>query len=67
MGSNNVFIKSVSKMFDNAIKALGVEKGLANQIKSCNSTHTIRFGVKLTDGIKVLLVGELFIQNILNL
>ena len=48
MGSNNVFIKSVSKMFDNAIQTLGVEKGLANQIKSCNSTHTIRFGVKLT-------------------
>jgi len=53
MGSNNLFIKSVSKMFDNAIKALNVEKGLANQIKSCNSTHTIRFGVKLSDGIKV--------------
>ena len=53
MGSNNLFIKSVSKMFDNAIKALDVEKGLANQIKSCNSTHTIRFGVKLSDGIKV--------------
>ena len=53
MGSNNLFIKSVTKMFDNAIKALDVEKGLANQIKSCNSTHTIRFGVKLSDGIKV--------------
>ena len=48
MGSNNLFIKSVSKMFDNAIKTLDVEKGLANQIKSCNSTHTIRFGVKLS-------------------
>ena len=53
MGSNNLFIKSVSKMFDNAIKTLDVEKGLANQIKSCNSTHTIRFGVKLSKGIKV--------------
>ena len=53
MGSNNLFIKSVSKMFDNAIKTLDVEKGLANQIKSCNSTHTIRFGVKLSTGIKV--------------
>ena len=53
MGSNNLFIKSVSKMFDNAIKTLDVEKGLANQIKSCNSTHTIRFGVKLSEGIKV--------------
>ena len=27
-------------------------RGLANQIKSCNSTHTIRFGVKLDSGIK---------------
>ena len=53
MGSNNLLIKSVSKMFDNAIKTLDVEKGLANQIKSCNSTHTIRFGVKLSKGIKV--------------
>lgn len=53
MGSNNLFIKSVTKMFDNAINVLDVEKGLANQIKSCNSTHTIRFGVKLTEGIKV--------------
>ena len=53
MGSNNLFIKSVSKMFDKAIDNLNVEKGLANQIKSCNSTHTIRFGVKLTNGIKV--------------
>ena len=39
MGSNNVFIKSVSKMFDNAIQTLGVEKGLANQIKSVSYTH----------------------------
>ena len=53
LGSNNLFIKSVSKMFDNAIRTLDVEKGLANQIKSCNSTHTIRFGVKLSGGIKV--------------
>ena len=35
-------------MFDDAIKTLDVEKGLANQIKSYNSTHTIRFGVKLS-------------------
>ena len=53
LGSNNLFIKSVSKMFDNAIRTLDVEKGLANQIKSCISTHTISFGVKLSGGIKV--------------
>ena len=34
LGSNNLFIKSVSKMFDNAIRTLDVEKGLANQSKS---------------------------------
>ena len=53
MGADNLFLKSVSKMFDDAIEILGVEPGLAKQIKSCNSTHTIRFGVKLQKGIKV--------------
>ena len=53
MGADNLFLKSVSKMFDDAIEILGVEPGLAKQIKSCNSTHTIRFGVKLRKGIKV--------------
>ena len=53
MSSDNLFLKSFSKMFDNAIEILDVDKGLANQIKSCNSTHTIRFGVKLDRGIKV--------------
>ena len=52
MGSdNNVFLKSISKMFDDAVKILGVKRGLANQIKSCNSTHSIRCGVKLESGI----------------
>lgn len=53
MGADNLFLKSVSKMFDDAVEILGVEPGLAKQIKSCNSTHTIRFGVKLRKGIKV--------------
>ena len=53
MGADNLFLKSVSKMFDDAVEILGVEPGLAKQIKSCNSTHTIRFGVKLKKGIKV--------------
>lgn len=53
MGADNLFLKSVSKMFDDAVEILGVEQGLAKQIKSCNSTHTIRFGVKLKKGIKV--------------
>ena len=53
MGADNLFLKSVSKMFDDAVEILGVEPGLAKQIKSCNSTHTIIFGVKLKKGIKV--------------
>ena len=53
MGADNLFLKSVSKMFDDAVEILGVKPGLAKQIKSCNSTHTIRFGVKLKKGIKV--------------
>ncbi|MFL2487959.1 MAG: Glu/Leu/Phe/Val family dehydrogenase [Gammaproteobacteria bacterium] len=53
MGADNLFLKSVTKMFDDAVDILGVEPGLAKQIKSCNSTHTIRFGVKLSKGIKV--------------
>ena len=53
MGADNLFLKSVTKMFDDAVDILGVEAGLAKQIKSCNSTHTIRFGVKLSKGIKV--------------
>ena len=53
MSSDNLFLKSISKMFNNAIEILDIDEGLANQIKSCNSTHTIRFGVKLDKGIKV--------------
>ena len=53
MGKDNLFLKSVTKMFDDAVEILDVEPGLAKQIKSCNSTHTIRFGVKLNKGIKV--------------
>ena len=53
MSADNLFLKSISKMFNNAIEILDIDKGLANQIKSCNSTHTIRFGVKLDKGIKV--------------
>ena len=53
MSSDNLFLKSISKMYNNAIEILDIDEGLANQIKSCNSTHTIRFGVKLDKGIKV--------------
>jgi len=53
MGANNLFLKSITKMFDNAVDILGIEPGLAKQIRSCNNTYTVRFGVKLKKGIEV--------------
>ena len=50
MGANNLFLKSITKMFDNAVDILGIEPGLAKQIRSCNNTYTVRFGVKLKKG-----------------
>ena len=61
-----IYFKKCSKMFDDAVEILGVEPGLAKQIKSCNSTHTIRFGVKLKKGIRSLLDGDLYTLNILS-
>ena len=52
MGANNLFLKSITKMFDNAVDILGIESGLSQQIRSCNNTYTIRFGVKLKKGNK---------------
>jgi len=53
MGSNNLFLKSITKMFDNAVEILDIDKGLAKQIRSCNNTYTVRFGVKLKKGVEV--------------
>ena len=53
MGKAKLFLNSISNMFDVALEEMQVETGLAKQIKSCNSTHTIRFGVKLKKGIQV--------------
>ena len=53
MGANNLFLKSITKMFDNAVDILGIESGLSQQIRSCNNTYTVRFGVKLKKGVEV--------------
>lgn len=41
------FRESVNLMFDKAISLMDISEGVANKIKVCNSTYTVRFGVKL--------------------
>jgi len=41
------FRESVNMMFDKAISLIDISPGLAQKIKVCNSTYTVRFGVKL--------------------
>lgn len=41
------FRKSVDILFDRAVRQMNISQGLANKIKVCNSTYTVRFGVKL--------------------
>jgi glutamate dehydrogenase (NAD(P)+) len=41
------FRQSVNMMFDRAAAHLPISEGLKHKIKVCNSTYTVRFGVKL--------------------
>lgn len=41
------FRESVNLMFDKAVGLMDISEGVANKIKVCNSTYTVRFGVKL--------------------
>ena len=45
------FRESVNIMFDKAISLIDISPGLAQKIKVCNSTYTVRFGVKLRGDI----------------
>ncbi len=47
--SNNdeSFLSSVEKMFDQAAELVGIPDDLHHKIKVCNSTYTVRFGVRL--------------------
>jgi glutamate dehydrogenase (NAD(P)+) len=45
------FRESVNLMFDKAISLMDISEGVANKIKVCNSTYTVRFGVKLRGDI----------------
>jgi glutamate dehydrogenase (NAD(P)+) len=41
------FLTSVERFIDNAAPFLSLPEGLAERITQCNSTYTVRFGVKL--------------------
>ncbi|MEM9357717.1 MAG: hypothetical protein AAGB04_16050, partial [Pseudomonadota bacterium] len=41
------FLQSVELMFAQAAKTMDMEPGLAEKIRVCNSTYTVRFGVRL--------------------
>ena len=41
------FRESVDMMFNKAVGLMDISEGVANKIKVCNSTYTVRFGVKL--------------------
>lgn len=41
------FLESVDAYIDRAMEHLDLSEGLAERIKACNSTYTVRFGVRL--------------------
>lgn len=43
------FLESVDAYIDRAMEHLSLSDGLAERIKACNSTYTVRFGVRLRD------------------
>ncbi|WP_028028320.1 Glu/Leu/Phe/Val family dehydrogenase [Gemmobacter nectariphilus] len=46
------FRESVDLMFDRAVALMDLPPGLAQKIKVCNSTYTVRFGVRLRGKIE---------------
>tara|TARA_B100000902_G_scaffold54758_1_gene61466 strand:- start:1636 stop:3036 length:1401 start_codon:yes stop_codon:yes gene_type:complete len=45
------FLKDTTKFVNKALKHSEISSGLANKIITCNSTYTVRFGVRLRDDI----------------
>ena len=45
------FLNSVEGMYDRAANLLDISPGLREKIKVCNSTYTVRFGVRMRDTI----------------
>ena len=48
------FFADVCKYFDNAARHLDLPEGLKNQIKECNSVYSMKFPVRIGDGIEVI-------------
>ena len=47
----NNFLNDTNKFVNKALKLTTLSKGLAEKIITCNSTYTVRFGVRLRDDI----------------
>lgn len=47
MTGNASFLDSVEAYMDRALAQLSLPEGLAERIRACNSTYTVRFGVRL--------------------
>ena len=45
------FLEDTTRFVNQAIKFVPISKGLANKITTCNSTYTVRFGVRLRGDI----------------
>ena len=45
--NGNAFLASVDHMYDKAANLIEMQPGLKERIKACNSTYTVRFGVRL--------------------
>lgn len=52
MASNASFRDSVNLMFNHAAALMDIPPGLEEKIRVCNSTYTVRFGVRLRGGIQ---------------
>ena len=48
------FRQSVDLMFNRAVSLMDLPPGLEDKIRVCNSTYTVRFGVKLRGEIKII-------------
>ena len=60
------FRESVDIMFTRAVKLMDLPPGLEQQIRLCNATYTVRFGVRLRGEMQTLLDIGQYILTIWN-
>ena len=51
--SDSSFLDGVNRSVDRAVEILGIEEGLAEQIKACNATYQVRFPVRMRGTYRV--------------